>query len=604
MSRRSAGDDRRVKERNVIGGFPGRRFAVLACVGLAACALAWRGVDLQLNQKAFLQTQGDARHLRVVDVPATRGKILDRHGEPLAISTPVDSVWVNPRELNRNSVTWSKLLDLLGLDDARTAKLLDARAAKEFVYLKRRVTPATSDAVRELAIDGVRLRREYKRYYPAAEVAAHVLGVTNVDDVGQEGLELAYEGTLAGASGAKRVLRDRYGRVVENIESIRVAQAGRDLEVSIDRRIQYLAYRELLTGVKRHGALAGSAIVLDANSAEVLAVVNQPSFNPNSGANVDSAARRNRAMTDTFEPGSAIKPFTIASALQSGLYQVDSIIDTRPGVMHVGKHTVRDVRDFGVIDLTTLIQKSSNVGVSKVALGVPPEQLWSAFSRVGFGLTTGSGFPGEAHGVLRHFADWGQIHQATLAFGYGLSTTAAQLAQAYVVLANGGLLVPLTLSKRDNIPSAPEVYPAAVTQSIREMLEAVVLSGGTAQSARVPGYRVGGKTGTVRKSIPGGYAQDRYLSLFAGMAPMSSPRLVVVVVIDEPQGAYYGGDVAAPVFAQIVGGALRILGVPPDDRSNVAKTHLLARSDATAERDADIRQRAESVTQAERAHVQ
>ena len=553
-------------------GFPGRRWLVKVLLLVITGGLLWRAVDLQHTDKDFLIGQGDARHLRVEAIPAHRGKILDRNGEPLAISTPVDSVWANPRELAAELRRWPKLASLLGLDLGLLKRLLAQRGGREFAYLKRHVAPGLASKVEQAGIPGVYLQREYRRYYPLGEVAAHVVGFTNVDDIGQEGMELTFDERLHGVGGTHRVLRDRLGRIVEEVESIRPPKAGRDLVLSLDRRIQYLAYRALLGAVKRHRARGGSVVVLEARTGEVLAMVNQPAYNPNNRADRASSRYRNRAVTDVFEPGSTIKPFTIAAALESGRFKVASKVDTSPGRLKIGKYTVRDPRNYGVIDLATVVRKSSNVGATRVALALEPRELWQTLTRVGFGSGTGSGFPGEAEGVLKHYFDWGNIHRATLSFGYGLSVSALQLAQAYAVLANDGRFVRISFERVDQPVEGVPVMGRATAQSMREILESVVSPEGTAQRARVDGYRVGGKTGTVRKSITGGYAEDRYRAVFAGMAPITRPRLVVVVVVDEPGGEeYYGGQVAAPVYAEIMARTMRVLGVPPDDPSVIKR---------------------------------
>jgi cell division protein FtsI (penicillin-binding protein 3) len=560
-----------VKDRSE-ASFPARRLLVKVLLLAITGGLLWRAVDLQHTDKAFLIGQGDARHLRVVEIPAHRGKILDRNGDPLAISTPVDSVWANPRELAANARRWPELARLLGLDAKQLERLPAQRGEREFVYLKRHVAPQLASKVEQAGIPGVYLQREYRRYYPLGEVAAHVVGFTNVDDVGQEGMELAFDERLRGLGGAHRVLRDRLGRIVEEVESIRPPKAGGDLVLSLDRRIQYVAYRALLGGVKRNKARGGSVVVLEARTGEVLAMVNQPAYNPNNRADRVSSRYRNRAVTDVFEPGSAIKPFTIAAALESGRFKVASQVDTNPGTLKIGKYTVRDHRNYGVIDLPTLMQKSSNVGAARLALAMEPREMWQLFTRVGFGSGTGSGFPGEVDGVLTHYFDWGDIHRATLSFGYGMSVSALQLAQAYTVLANDGRFVRISFERVDRPVEGIPVVGSATTRSLRKMLESVVGPEGTAQRARVAGYRVGGKTGTVRKSITGGYSEDRYRAVFAGMAPITRPRLVVVVVIDEPGGEeYYGGQVAAPVYAEIMARTMRVLGVPPDDPTMVKR---------------------------------
>lgn len=552
--------------------FPARRRLVKVLLLAITGGLLWRAVDLQHTDKDFLIGQGDARHQRVVTIPAHRGKILDRNGDPLAISTPVDSVWANPRQLAAEPQRWPELARLLGLDIKQLERLPAQRDEREFVYLKRHLAPQLASKVEQAGVPGVYLQREYRRYYPLGEVAAHVVGFTDVDDNGQEGMELAFDERLRGVAGAHRVLRDRLGRIVEEVESIRTPKAGGDLVLSLDRRVQYLAYRALLGAVKRNKARGGSVVVLEARTGEVLAMVNQPAYNPNKRADRVSSRYRNRAVTDVFEPGSAIKPFTIAAALESGRFKVASKIDTNPGTLKIGKHTVRDLRNYGVIDLPTVIQKSSNVGATRLALALEPREFWQILTRVGFGSSTGSGFPGEVEGVLTHYFDWRDIHRATLSFGYGLSVSALQLAQAYSVLANDGRFVRISFEHLEQPVEGVPVMGRATTESLREMLESVVGPQGTAQRARVAGYRVGGKTGTVRKSITGGYAEDRYKAVFAGIAPITRPRLVVVVVIDEPGGKeYYGGLVAAPVYAEIMARTMRVLGIPPDDPSVIKR---------------------------------
>ena len=528
--------------------------------------LVWRAVDLQINHKEFLENQGKARHLRVVTIPANRGTILDRNGEPLAVSTPVESVWANPQELAGGRQDWPKLARLLGVDADRLHRLIAERMDREFVYLKRHVDPDVAAGALAVGLPGVYLQREYRRYYPAGEVAAHLVGFTDVDDGGQEGMELAFDDWLRGVPGSKRVVRDRLGRIVEDVESIQPARPGKALTISVDRRIQFLAYRNLLAAVQRHGAEAGSLVVLDVLSGDVLAMVNQPSYNPNNRKDRVSARYRNRAVTDVFEPGSTLKPFTVAAALESGRFTPHSTLDTTPGYLRVGRHTVRDHLNYGVIDLATVIKKSSNVGASRLALSLQPKKLWEMLTRVGFGQTTGSGFPGESPGILTHHRYWSEIQRATIAFGYGISVTPLQLAQAYAVLANDGLLRPVRYYPDERAAEAQRVMSRRAAWQLRRMLETVTEAGGTGVRARVAGYRVAGKTGTVHKSTAGGYAQDRYLAVFAGMAPASRPRLVVVVAIDEPKGKeYYGGHIAAPVFAEVMAGALRLLGVGPDD---------------------------------------
>lgn len=544
--------------------YTGRRYVVLALFGMAFAALIWRAVDLQVFNQDFLQNQGDARHLRVVTLAAHRGMILDRNGEPLAVSTPVDSVWANPLELATAREYWPALANLLEIDHDQLRRLLEARADREFVYLKRHVDPSIAAQVRALGAPGVALQREYRRYYPDGEVAAQVLGFTDVDDVGQEGIELAYDEWLRGEPGAKRVVKDGKHAVIENVESIRPARPGRDLVLSIDRRIQYLAYRELKAAVHQHKAKSGSVVVLDTASGEILAMVNQPSYNPNNRTRWHPSTLRNRAVTDLFEPGSTLKAFTVAAGLETGQYRPDTPIDTTPGFWRVGGNTVRDVHNYGPLDVTGVIRKSSNVGSSKIALSLDKQVFWSLLNRLGFGAVSASGFPGEASGLLVNYRRWRPIEVATLSFGYGLSVTPLQLAHAYSVFADGELR-PVSFLKQQKAPHSESILSKRTADEIRAMLEEAVGPEGTAPAARVVGYRVGGKTGTVRKSIAGGYSTDQYVSVFSGIAPLSRPRLSIVVMINEPgNGDYYGGKVAAPVFSKVVAGALRFLNVAPD----------------------------------------
>ena len=543
-----------------------RRFVLIGLMLSGFAVLAGRSGQLQLLDHEFLQGQGDARHLRVVQVAAHRGMITDRNGEPLAISTPVQSVWVNPQELVASPADLARVARLLGQDVGRLQRLLGQRQDREFVYLRRHISPDRAQQVMALNIPGVYLQQEYRRYYPAGEVAGHLVGFTNVDDAGQEGLELAFDDWLSGEPGAKRVVKDGRRHSIENVENIRSAHPGKDLKLSIDRRIQYLAYRELKAAVRQHHARSGSVVVLDNRTGEVLALVNQPSFNPNNRKRLKVDRLRNRAATDVFEPGSTMKPFVIASALESGRYKVSTRINTSPGLFQVGVNTIRDMHDYGSLDLTGVIRKSSNVAASKIALSLEPKQVWQDLTGAGFGMATASSFPGEADGYLADYHRWRDIERATLAYGYGLSVTGLQLAQAYSVFANDGYRVPVTLLQREDPAQQHVVYSPRVARAVRTMMEEVVKKGGTAPLAAVPGYRVAGKTGTVYKSVAGGYSDDRYLAVFAGMAPASAPRLVTVVVINEPRnGEHFGGKVAGPVFSRVMAGALRLLNVTPDD---------------------------------------
>jgi cell division protein FtsI (penicillin-binding protein 3) len=549
----------------------GRRFvrrlatvAVLFCLGGAA--ILARAVQLQLLDQEFLARQGDARHLRVASIAAHRGMITDRNGEPLAVSTPVDSLWANPEELLSETERMPELAEALGWSRDRLLELVTRNSDREFVYLVRHMPPHRAAQVLALDIPGVYSRREYRRYYPAGEVTGHVVGFTNVDDQGLEGLELAYDPWLAGKPGAKRVLRDRLGRTIEDVESIQAPNPGRDLRTSLDLRLQYMAYRALKRAVARHAARGGAVVVLDVDTGEVLAMANQPGFNPNDRRRYNVSRFRNQAATDIFEPGSSIKPFVVAAALESGKYRADTVLDTSPGYLVVGAKTIEDKHNLGRIPITTVLTKSSNVGASRIALSLEPAQLWSVLDSFGIGQLTASGFPGESAGLLTPFERWREIGQATLAYGYGLSVTPLQLAKAFAILGSDGLSRPVTLVATDGVPEAEtRVISAQTAHDVIGMLETVVAPGGTATRAAVPGYRIAGKTGTARKATAGGYSEKLYTAVFGGLAPASGPRLAAVVVIHEPSdGAYYGGEVAAPVFAEVVAGSLRILGIPPD----------------------------------------
>ena len=581
-SRNRECEDKRMNAKTSELAFRGRRLLVLSVLSLAGLALVARAVDLQVVRKDFLQGQGDARYLRVVSEPAHRGMITDRFGEPLAISTPVDSVWANPQELIQARDSWPQLEKVLGLKRGVLERQLAVKRDKEFIYLKRRVAPDLAEKVMALKIPGVALAPEYKRFYPAGEVAAHVVGFTNVDDAGQEGMELVHDARLKSIAGAKRVIKDRFGRVVENVERVSEPQPGEDLVLSIDRRLQYLAYRELKAAVKSHRADAGSVVILDVRTGEVLAMVNQPAYNPNNRNKLKSSNLRNRAVTDVFEPGSTIKPFTVAAALETGRFNGNTVVDVRPGYLKIGRKTIRDFRDYGVIDVSTILQKSSNVGASKLALSITPEHLWQAFASVGLGMDSGSGFPGEPSGLLTDFGAWHDIQRATVSYGYGLSVTAMQLARAYVALASDGRPLPVSFLRRSEAQAAElaALYEPVLSENslrkVRQMLERVVEEGGTGTQAAVPGYRIAGKTGTVKKSGAGGYVEDSYLALFAGIAPASDPRLAMVVMVDEPRGEkYYGGAVAAPVFSKVMAGALRMLDIPPDNVNSSPGSRLV-----------------------------
>ncbi len=533
-------------------------------LGLAALALVARAVDLQFVNQNFYQKQGDQRFLRELPIATTRGMITDRNGEPLAISTPVESIWANPSELTDHPDRYPQLAAALGVPLPDLTAALKKHEDKEFLYLRRHMDPDSAAGIVALNIPGVFSRREYKRYYPLGEVMSHVLGYTNVDDHGQEGVELAFDEWLTGKPGAKRIIRDLHGRIVENVDLIRAAQPGRDLALSIDRRLQYLSYKELAEAIRKNDASAGSAVILDVHTGEVLAMVNLPSYNPNARTDNRPSAHRNRAATDVTEPGSVMKAFTIASALETGNVTPTTVFDTNPGSMELAGHVIHDTHNHGVLTTTGIITKSSNVGAAKLSLQLTSAQMFDLLHRFGFGQTTGSGFPGESAGVLANGRSWSLIQKATIAYGYGVSVTAMQLAQAYAAIGNGGRLVTPTFVKGGETPSRAVLDPHIASQ-IMAMLETVVAPGGTAPNAAVLGYRVAGKTGTARYASGGGYSKI-YDSLFIGLVPATNPRLVMVIMVHDPKGSvYYGGLVAAPVFGKVMDGALRLMDVPPDN---------------------------------------
>jgi cell division protein FtsI (penicillin-binding protein 3) len=545
--------------------FRWRAYLLLGLLGACALGLVWRAVNLQLVDHGFLAKQGDARFSRVLDIAAHRGTITDRYGEPLAVSTPVDSVWVNPSELALATDQIPRLASALKLDRQDLARRVTSNLDREFLYLARHRQPAQAEEIKALGIPGVYTSREYRRYYPAGEVTGHLLGFTNVDDAGQEGLELAFDHWLAGEDGAKRVIQDRYGRIVQNVESIRPARPGRDLVLSLDLRIQYLAYRELKEAIRDQRARAGSVVVLDIATGEVLAMVNQPAYNPNDRDQIDAATYRNRAATDIFEPGSSIKPFFVAAGLASGKYDNHSIIDTSPGYFKVGVKIFEDEHNLGAIDIATVLAKSSNVGMAHLALSLPPQEIWTTLNRLGFGQVTTSGYPGESAGLLPAVAQWRPIGIVTMSHGYGLSVTPLQLAHAYATVGSFGIARPVSFMRVEGPPQGERAIDEHMCRELVTMLESVVAAEGTGKLAAIPGYRVSGKTGTAWKATAGGYSTDRFMAVFGGVAPATDPRLAAVVVIDEPTaGQHRGGEVAAPVYSRIVGGALRLLAVAPD----------------------------------------
>ncbi|WP_068814102.1 peptidoglycan D,D-transpeptidase FtsI family protein, partial [Xanthomonas translucens] len=543
----------------------GRLVLVGAALSLCSVTLIGRAAYVQIINSDFYQRQGEARYLRELPIATSRGMITDRNGEPLAVSTPVESIWVNPQELLRNPDRIPQLAQALELpSDELTAKL-SQKSDKEFMYLKRRINPDKAHAVVALGIPGVFSQREFRRFYPQGEAMAHVLGFTNIDDRGQEGLELAYDEWLRGKPGSKRVIRDRKGAIVESIDLVKPAEPGKDLTLSIDRRIQFLAYKELRNALAQNNAAGGSIVVMDVATGEIMAMVNLPTYNPNSVTGVNSDARRNRAVTDLVEPGSTMKPLTISTALKAGVVTKDTLIDTNPGYMAVGRFTIKDVpRNNGVLTVTGVITRSSNIGAAKIGAKLPDQTFYDQIHSYGYGSAPHSGFPGESAGVLPPPGRWSGSSKTTMSYGYGLSVTPLQIARAYCALGNGGKLVTPTFIKGQHEETKGVLSPA-IAKEVVTMMETVVTQGG-AKGAAILGYHVAGKTGTARLNGPGGYIRGHYNALFAGLVPASNPRFATVIVINDPQGAkYYGGLVSAPVFHNVMEGALRLMDVPPDD---------------------------------------
>lgn len=548
-----------------------RRRVVLAGFLVLGLGLLARAVQLQAIEHEFYLGEGQARQLRTVEIPAHRGRLTDRHGEPLAISTPIQTITAEPGKLAAQAGRIGEIAALLGIDAGNLRARVERGAEKgrHFMYIKRHVPPDIAERVQQLDVNGISLRREYRRYFPSGPATAHLVGFTDIDDRGVEGLELAYDEWLRGSPGSRRVVRDIRGREITGLDVLEAAQPGRDLKLSVDEQLQYVASRALADAIRQHDASSASAVVLDVHTGEVLAMSNVPTYNPNDSGSRHFDRQRNRAVTDVFEPGSTMKPFTIAAALASGRFTPDDIVNTSPGSYMIGKYEIKDAKDNGWLDLRGIVRKSSNVGISKIARQLDPVQMWSVFDAFGFGHSPGSQFPGEVAGYFNHPTYWHRVEQESVSFGYGLSVTALQLARAYAALANGGVMMPVSFlaidPAADTQPEGMRVLDEAIVDQVDAMLESVVTRG-SGTRAKVPGYRVAGKTGTSRRSEKGGYAEDRYVSVFAGFAPVSEPRIATVVVVHDPKGGdYFGSQVAAPVFADIMAQALRLQNVDPDD---------------------------------------
>ena len=550
--------------------YPWRFRLMLGLLALMVGAIVWRIFDLQVVDRDFLIGQGDARSLRHIPIPAHRGLITDRNGEPLAVSTPVTTLWANAKELQVAKDKWPELAAALGQDRKALTERLEAQANKEFIYLVRGLTPEQGQQVLDLKIPGVYGIEEFRRFYPAGETTAHMVGFTDIDDHGREGVELAYDEWLAGVPGKRQVIKDRRGRLIKDVQVTKNAKAGKPLALSIDLRLQYLANRELRNAIIENGAKAGSLVIMDVKTGEILAMVNQPTYNPNNRRNLQPAMMRNRAMIDVFEPGSTMKAISMSAALETGRWKPSDKVEVYPGTLQLGKYTIRNVsRTEGpVLDLTGILINSSNVGMSKVAFDIGGETIYHLAQKIGLGQPTGLDFPGERVGNLPNYREWRKAETATLSYGYGLSVTAIQLAHAFSVLANNGRMVPLSLIHVDEAPKATQVIPENVAKTMQGMLQQVIEAPRGVFRAQVPAYHVAGKSGTARKTSVGtkGYAENSYRSLFAGFGPMSDPRYAIVVVIDEPSKAgYFGGLVSAPVFSKVMSGTLRLMNITPDN---------------------------------------
>jgi cell division protein FtsI (penicillin-binding protein 3) len=543
-------------------GWRSRLVFFLAAAGFAT--LAGRAFYLQAVDTTFLQAKGEQRYGRVIDLPASRGAVKDRNGQPLAISTPVESIFVTPDEAEPEEGQLRSLAKALAMPVEDVRQKIDKKD-RQFVFLKRQISPDQAAKVMALRIPGVFQQREYRRYYPAGEVMAHVVGFTGIEDNGQEGIELAAQSRLAGTPGSRKVIKDRKGRIVEDVESVRPPRDGAEVTLALDQRLQFLAHKELKAAVAQYRAKAGSIVIVDAKSGEVLALVNLPDYNPNNRANVTGAQTRNRSVTDLFEPGSTMKPFTVAAALDDGIVRPDTLIDTGAGSIRIGGWTINDSHPMGMLTVAQVISKSSNIGAAKIQLQMPAERMGTLYRELGFGSAPQTGFPGEAKGVLRPWAQWKPIEQATMSYGHGLSVSLLQLARAYTAFTNDGQVLPLSLIRQASQPIGRPLFSAKSVAEVVRMMEATVSPAGTAPQARVPGYRVAGKTGTAYKAENGSYADRKYVSSFVGFAPVTDPRFIVAVMLDEPQGSkHYGGDVGGPVFSSVMGSALRLMSVPPD----------------------------------------
>lgn len=537
---------------------------IVAAIALAFAGLAVRAVYIQVLANDFFQRQGEVRYARTLELPANRGRILDRNGVVMASSIPVPSIWAIPEDVPREPTKLEALAKLLGMSMAELDKRLEDED-KTFVWLKRQVDESVGKEIEALGIKGIYQRKEYKRQYPEGEAAAHVVGFTNVEDKGQEGIELAFNKDLGGRAGSRRVIKDRMGRVVEDVGEQIAPVDGRDLQLSIDSKVQFFAYQKLKEAVLAHKAKAGSVVVLDVLSGEVLALANYPSYVPGKRQNLSGEQLRNRALTDTFEPGSTMKPFVIGLALDQGRVKPETPIQTAPGRMTIGTATISDSHAHGVLSVTQVIEKSSNIGTAKIALQMSARELWEMYNSLGFGQKPQLPFPGAVSGRLRPYKSWRPIEQATMSYGYGISVSLFQLAQAYSIFGRNGDRVPVSMLKVSEPPLGLPVIGERHAREVRHMLHLVTGAGGTAPKAQTMGYSVGGKTGTAHKVEGRGYAAKKYRGVFAGLAPIDAPRIAVAVMIDEPSNVqYFGGQVAAPVFSQTVQQTLKVLGIAPD----------------------------------------